>query len=70
MYQQMIRRLLDKDYRIGIAPRHIEAWMRLEHGCLDGLSESQFRSEVKTAIECIIASTDAENESLAQSFGL
>ena len=50
-------------------PRHIEAWMRLEHGCLDGLSASQFRAEVKIALECIAASTPEENESLAQSEG-
>lgn len=45
----------------------IEAWMRLEHSELDGLSRSQFAAEVKIAQQCIAASTDAENEALAKS---
>ena len=55
---------------IGANVRHIEAWMRLEHSTLDGLSRVQFRVEVATAIDCIAASSDTENESLARSFGL
>ena len=44
--------------------------MRLEHGCLNGLSASQFTTEVKIALECIAAGPVSDSESLAQSMGL
>jgi hypothetical protein len=70
-YAQPIRETLAKLGRIGAAnPRWIEAWMRLEHGCLDGLSADEFRAEVKIALECIEAGPLADSESLAQSMGL
>ena len=70
-YEQLIRETLAKIGRIGAADaRHIEGWMRLEHGCLDGLSAGQFQREVEIALGCIAASTASENESLAESFGL
>lgn len=70
-YTQIIRETLAKIGRIGAAdPRWIEAWMRLERGCLDGLSADQFRAEVKIALECIEAGPLADSESLAQSMGL
>jgi hypothetical protein len=70
-YAQMIRETLARIGRVGAAdPRLVEAWMRLEHGCLDGLSKSQFTSEVKTALQCIEAGPLADSESLAQSMGL
>ena len=57
--------------RIGAAdPRLIEAWMRLEHGCLDGLGRQQFTSEVEIALQCIEAGPLADSEALAQSMGL
>jgi hypothetical protein len=68
-YTQQIRETLAKLGHIGVNPRHVEGWMRLQHGCLDGLSTSQFRAEVKIALECIAASTPEQNESLAQSEG-
>jgi hypothetical protein len=46
---------------IGTDPRHVEAFMRIAHSTLDGLSASQFRAEVWTACECVKA---------AGSFGL
>ena len=70
-YEQIIREALARIGRIGAADaRHVEAWMRLEHGCLDGLSANQFRAEVKIALECIEAGPLADSESLAQSMGL
>lgn len=70
-YTQMIRETMAKLGRVGAAdPRWVEAWMRLEHGCLDGLGADQFRAEVKIALECIDASTERENEALAISEGL
>ena len=70
-YEQIIRETLAKIGRIGAAdPRHVEGWMRLEHGCLDGLARSQFASEVKIALECIEAGPLADSEALAQSMVL
>jgi len=70
-YEQLIREAMARAGRVGAAdPRHVEGWMRLEHGCLDGLSADQFRAEVKIALECIEAGPLADSESLAQSMGL
>lgn len=69
-YQQQIREDAASLGYIGVNPRHVEAWMRLEHSTLDGLSRQQFRSEVLMAIECIKAAGEAESEALAQSYGL
>ena len=54
----------------GADPAHVEAWMRLEHGTLDGLSRWQFASEVQTALSCIEAAGLDECDKLAHSFGL
>lgn len=51
-------------------PRHIEAWMRCEHGTLDRLSKIAFKTEVVVAMQCIDAAGKAQSEQLAQSFGL
>jgi hypothetical protein len=69
-YQDTIREDLARQGKIGTNPRHVEAWMRLEHGCLDGLSVSQFSREVSIAVDCINACTATDNERLAESFGL
>ncbi len=70
-YAQTIRETLARIGRIGAAdPRHLEAWMRLEHSTLDGLSPAQFTSEVAIALQCIEAGPLADSEALAQSFGL
>ena len=51
-------------------PRHVEAWMRLEHPTLDGLSPEGFAAEVRMAIACIAEAGPQESEALAASFGL
>lgn len=51
-------------------PRHIEAYMRLAHPTLDGLSKEEFRREVTLCAECVrVGGVDAA-ESNARSFGL
>ncbi len=71
MYRQMIREALALIGRIGVDPRHVEAWMRLEFGCLDGLGTLQrFRHEVATAVECVDATEPGQSERLAASYGL
>lgn len=70
-YQRLIREDIARMGHVGAAdPRHVEGWMRLENGCLDGLSPSQFAAEVKIALQCIAAAPAADTESLAQSYGL
>lgn len=51
-------------------PRHVEAYMRSEHSTLDGLSPSQFRTEVTMACECIRVGGFDMAERIARSFGL
>ena len=70
MYQQYIREELAKTGNLGYDPRHIEAFMRLEHSTLDGLSPSRFRTEVLIGVECVNHCGETESESLAKSFGL
>lgn len=64
-YQRLIaRRTNDVD------PRHVEAWMRLEHPTLDGLSRAAFEREIDIAMAAIAAAGPIESEALAASFGL
>ena len=70
MYGKSIEETAAKLGHVGANARWIEGYMRLEHGCLDGLSRKQFDHEVKIGIACIAATTDHMNEQNAQSFGL
>lgn len=70
-YRGLIRETMARAGRVGAAdPRHIEAWMLIEHSTLDGLSREQFAAEVEVALQCVASSTESENESLAVSYGL
>jgi hypothetical protein len=51
-------------------PRHVEAYMRLEHGTLDHLTPKQFRTAAALAITCIIEGGIDAAEKLAKSYGL
>ena len=53
-----------------VDPRHIEAWMRLEHPTLDGLSRAEFERAIDDAVVAIAAAGPDESEALAASFGL
>lgn len=53
-----------------IDPRHVEAFMRVEHSTLDGLSARQFAAEVVLARDCIREGGRDMAERVAQSFGL
>jgi len=71
MYQQIIREELAKAGHVGMDPRWIEGYMRLDHGTLDALSRGQFAHETREIAEGIVATgTQAEAESLARSYGL
>lgn len=70
-YQEEIRARLAETGHVGkYDPRHVEAYMRLEHGTLDGLSARQFNAEVEVSRQCIDAGGSADAESLALSYGL
>jgi hypothetical protein len=68
-YAHAIRPLLERFGHVAMDPRHVEAFMRLEHSTLDGLAAWQFAEEVRTAAECVAFSTLGDAEELAQSFG-
>jgi len=63
-YAEQIQALTSND------PRHVEAWMRLEHGTLDHLTASRFESEVCIANACIAEAGVEQSEALAVSHGL
>jgi hypothetical protein len=51
-------------------PRHVEAWMRLSHPTLDGLSRTEFLTAMYEALGQVQDAGFAESETLAASFGL
>ena len=53
-----------------VDPRHVEAWMRLEHSALDRLSPAEFEREIDLAVVAIATAGPTESEALAASFGL
>ena len=69
MYQEMIREKIALQGKIGADPRHVEAYMRLGHPTLDGLSPEQFNMEVAIGLECIGSDGLNNAESLAVSYG-
>jgi len=71
-YKTLIAEILDHPNYYGDAydPRHIEAYMRLEHSTLDALTRDRFNEEVSIAVECINVDGVSNAESLALSFGL
>jgi hypothetical protein len=69
-YADVIRETAARLGYIGTDPRHIEAYMRLEHSTLDGLAKWQFDAEVRMSCECLAICSKEEAEACAQSFGL
>lgn len=53
-----------------INARWAEAWIRLEHGTLDSLSQEDFKQEVLIARNCILQAGEEASEKLAISFGI
>lgn len=65
MYRETIKSLAPKH-----DPRHIEAYMRVEHSTLDGLSRQQFAAEVRVAAQCVDEGGIEMAERIAKSFGM
>ncbi len=70
LYADRIREVAARIGHVGTDPRHVEAYMRLGHSTLDGLSAREFASEVRLGCECVAAVGPVEAEACAQSFGL
>ena len=62
------RRITERTHDVD--PRHVEAWMRLEHPTLDGLSAAELEHEIDLAAALVVAAGPTESEALAASFGL
>jgi len=69
-YQETITAILALMDRSDIQAHHVEAFMRIEHKTLDGLSHQRFIDEVHSAVLCIEEAGQEEAEALAKSFGL
>lgn len=63
-YQERIKAIVPR-----ANPRHVEAWLRSEHGTLDALSPERFAYEAHEAANMAAADPDM-SEKLAQSFGI
>jgi len=64
MYRDLIKRLAPE-----YDPRHIEAYIRVEHSTLDHLTPERFRAEVRIARLCIDEGGREMAEQCARSFG-
>jgi hypothetical protein len=69
-YQKHIAEITQRLGKGHLDPRHIEAYIRLEHPTLNGLSAEHFEQEVRTGIACCDAVGEERAEALARSFGL
>jgi len=69
-YHNVIIKQLQKLKRTDIDPRHIEAFMRVQYGSLDALSDRDFFKEAKICIMCVDEVGKKEAEETARSFGL
>ena len=65
LYQDRIKSLAPE-----FDARHVEAFMRVEHGTLDALSPRQFDEEIWIACACIEEGGADMAESIAKSYGL
>ena len=68
MYQTKIATLLAA-FGLNADPRHIEAFLRDEHGTLDSIPALDFQSAVKEVAGFVAEDVDFA-EKLAQSYGL
>lgn len=55
---------------IGVDPRHVEGYIRLQHSTLSHLSWPEIRRECRVAVECIKVGGVEAAERNAKSFGL
>ena len=70
-YTDIIQACLVQMKRTDIDARHVEGWMRLEHGTLDSiLSPRGFVREVHIAVDCVDEAGLDRSDELATSFGL
>ena len=69
-YNDFIRTRLSKMGHVGVNPNWVEAFMRLEHPTLDGLSSRQFDAEIRIAVECIQLGGEDTARACAESFAL
>jgi len=53
-----------------IDPRHVEAWMRVEHPTLDALTQKQFDEAMYAALAAAMDAGPEQREALAATFGL
>lgn len=72
LIRQFVADHAGKNWRVkaGTDPRHIEAYMRLSHPTLDGLSADEFRYEAEIACICVSVAGPTVAEHLALSTGL
>ena len=69
-YQELIKTVLRKTGHPRYDPRWIEAYMRLEHPTLNGLSFDAFVKDALICIEVVKEAGKKEAEACAKSFGL
>jgi hypothetical protein len=69
-YQETIRGILDRKGISGIEPAHVEAFMRVYVGTLDGLDRRRFARLVMDAVEEIRGCDPDVVASVAKSYGL
>jgi len=69
-YRDLIVAALERQSLGNLDPRHVEAWIRVEHPTLFALDDEQFEREVAIAAACAIEQPTATSEALARTYGL
>lgn len=64
-YQDIIRGVVPGD----VQPRRIEAWLRLEYGCLDALSRAEIEQQARWYVP-VVRADPIGSEQLARTEGL
>lgn len=69
-YQRTIAEILAVSGHLGMDPRHVEAFMRIEYGTLDHLSRERFAALARDCAQDVLAAGPDESETFAVSMGL
>lgn len=69
-YQKLISERLAEIGRVGVDPRHVEAYLLLDHGTMDVACHSPHFAQSVREIADLALAYPADAESLAKSYGL
>ncbi len=69
-WQEEIRKEIERQGKVGVDARHVEAYMRTQNPSFNSLTSEEFRYEVAISIRCVELTSKGGSEILVQSWGL